>query len=290
MSYAPNSDMGENAAAFEEADSIPAFITTSIAIGKSGGDKLDGAIGESARIGWEFVSRAQLSGRISDLDVADVLVFEESGVSLRRYCGGRAANSMRFHPSSSLLRLKSIADGGKDAFVEALDLLPGDSFLDCTMGLGSNSIVASSVVSAKGRVLALEASKAIFEVVDLGMRAYKVDGPVEAAISRIERRHADFRQLLGGCPERSFDIVYMDPMFTEPFAHATPMDAIRAWSVRGMPGAEDIRAAFRAAKRRFVMKVSKGEDLSFICRMNGYRVFHSGASGAVEYVGFEKAV
>ena len=289
MSRSPACEPSEHDVAFEEAGRIPSFVTTSISIGKAGGEKLAAAVGESARIGWEFVCRAHLNGRISDLDVADVLVFEETGVSLSRCSLGRLANRMRFHPSSSLPRLRSLANGGKDALIEALGLMPEDSFLDCTMGLGSDSIVASSVVLA-GSVLALEASKQIFEAVDLGMKAYKGDELVIAAISRIERRNADFREFLAGCPEGSFDVVYMDPMFTEPFSRATPMDAIRAWAVRGMPDESDIKAAFRAAKRRFVMKASKGEDLSFISWMDGYRVFHSGTSGAIEYVGFERAV
>jgi len=58
-----------------------------------------------------------------------------------------------FHPGLSVVRIKRLLRGDNDIMVQACQLQPGDSFLDCTLGLAADAIVASFVVGDEGRVL-----------------------------------------------------------------------------------------------------------------------------------------
>ena len=54
-----------------------------------------------------------------------------------------------FHPNSAAFRFKRMINGEIDPLIEVAQLKVGDDFLDCTLGLGSDSIIASFVVGRK---------------------------------------------------------------------------------------------------------------------------------------------
>lgn len=57
---------------------------------------------------------------------------------------------------SAMFRVKRVLRGEKDPLIEAAQLKPGDSFLDCTLGLGSDAITASCATGANGKVAGIE--------------------------------------------------------------------------------------------------------------------------------------
>ncbi|KAB2860941.1 MAG: hypothetical protein F9K39_14430, partial [Exiguobacterium chiriqhucha] len=67
-----------------------------------------------------------------------VLVFDKRRVEYTPLAGDEP---FFFHPSSSVFRVKQLARGGNDPLVDAAAIKPGDRVLDCTLGLGSDSIV-----------------------------------------------------------------------------------------------------------------------------------------------------
>lgn len=264
------------------------LVTESVSAARSCGFLVDKAKSEAGRIGWEYTGREGLKERVKDALLADVLVFGSDGVRLSRYAEGLKKASFRFHPSTAPLRIGNLLKGGSDVMAGAMGLGDGDSVLDCTMGIGSDAIVASFVVGCRGSVKALEASEEIFTAVDMGMREYRGDARIEGAISRILRSRESYRKALMGMPDGSFDIVYMDPMFQTKVSSANPIDAIRTWACGDYPSREDLLEAARVARRRFVMKVRKGERGSLPYDMGRMTVFHSSHAGPVEYIGIEK--
>lgn len=58
-----------------------------------------------------------------------------------------------FHPNSAAFRLKRLIKGEMDPLVEVAQLKRGDSFLDCTLGLASDSIIASFITGDSGTKL-----------------------------------------------------------------------------------------------------------------------------------------
>ena len=66
-----------------------------------------------------------------------------------------------FHPNSAAFRLKRLLNGETDPLIEIAQLQKDDSFLDCTLGLGSDSIVASFITGDSGKCLGVEADPAV---------------------------------------------------------------------------------------------------------------------------------
>lgn len=86
-----------------------------------------------------------------------------------------------------MFRVKQILRGEKDAFIEASQLSEGMTLLDCTLGLASDSIVASLVTGENGSVTGIESSTAISFVVRSGLKVWESKLPeMNAAMRRIE--------------------------------------------------------------------------------------------------------
>lgn len=264
------------------------FVTESVSSARADNEVASKARAEAIRLGWEHVARKDLAARLKPVSVADVLIFGADGARLVRYQEGAKTASFRFHPSTAPLRIKNLARGGTDVMAAAMGLGSGDEVLDCTMGLGADAIVAAFIAGPNGRVQALEASEEVFAAVDIGMRDYDGDYLIKEATGRISRLMSDYRQALRGYEDGSFDVVYMDPMFLTRVSSATPIDAIRPWACGEYPSWEDILHAARVSRRRFVMKVRKGERASLPYDMGRIMVFHSSHAGPVEYIGIEK--
>lgn len=61
-----------------------------------------------------------------------------------------------FHPNSAMFRAKRMLKGEPDPFFEAAQVEPGDKLLDCTLGLGSDAIIASLAAGEQGEVRGIE--------------------------------------------------------------------------------------------------------------------------------------
>lgn len=286
----PAKDLSAASAGTGGGAGILKLVTESVSAARAASEVAARAKAEASRIGWEYIGREDLPSRVKDALVADVMVFGADGARLVRYLAGARAEAFRFHPSTAPLRIENILRGGLDVCTSAMGLRSGDTVLDCTMGIGADAIVAAYAVGLCGSVEALEASEEIFTAVDIGMRAYAADELIVEAIGRITRRHADYRRALRVLQDGSYDVVYMDPMFQTKVRSATPIDAIRSWALGDYPSWEDICEAVRVSRRRFVMKVRKGERASLPYDMERMRVFHSSHAGPVEYIGIEKGV
>jgi 16S rRNA (guanine1516-N2)-methyltransferase len=179
-----------------------------------------------------------------------LLVFEREGeVTL-----WDAENSFSFHPGMAhLRRLRWLAGDPSDALVRVAELRPGDHFLDCTLGLGQDALVAAVVVGTRGRVVALEKSLALYAVVSEGLKAHDA-GPESC---RVETVHADAGEYLRALPSGAFDVVYFDPMFDKPKKSQPAFEMLRRFAEHAPLTPEVLEEARRVARRWVVVKAGK---------------------------------
>jgi hypothetical protein len=137
----------------------------------------------------------------------------------------------------------------RDPFLEAAGLLAGDAVLDCTLGLGADALVAAAAVGARGRVVALEASRPLAAWVAEGLRRSG-----DEAAARIEVRAADHADALAALPERSFDVVLFDPMFRHARAEPAGFDLVRRLADPRPLSPAALERARRVARRWVLVK------------------------------------
>ncbi|MEE2752623.1 MAG: class I SAM-dependent methyltransferase [Candidatus Latescibacterota bacterium] len=160
-----------------------------------------------------------------------------------------------FHPNMARARIEAMLRGEVDRLVALAELKIGDSFLDVTCGLGADAITAAHVVGETGRVLAVERSDVLSAIVRHGMKIYKhrTEG-VESAMRQVEIFTGDSAQFLQGQSDRSWDVIYFDPMFEKTVEQSQGIDVVRALAWLGSPGIVEIKNARRVARRCVIMK------------------------------------
>jgi 16S rRNA G966 N2-methylase RsmD len=182
----------------------------------------------------------------------DVLVVGKNRLEIRPMNGDEP---LFFHPNSAMFRVKRILRGESEPFLQATKLTKGMSFLDCTLGLASDSIVASTVVGESGKVTGIEGNRYIAYLVKNGLQHW--DSGLEKmnkAMRRIQVMHNDYRTFLASLPDRSFDVVYFDPMFEESILESDGIKGIKPFALYTELTEEVIAEAKRVARKRVVLK------------------------------------
>lgn len=159
-----------------------------------------------------------------------------------------------FHPGSSLFRAKRWLRGEEDPFLKATELKLGDSLLDCTLGLGSDAIIASLAVGKEGAVIGLEKSPILAFLVKTGLTTWGTNSPdVNEAMRRVQAKEADHLEYLRHLPDEAFDVVYFDPMFGQPIEQSEGIAPLRLFAEHQFHS-ESVFEAVRVAKRSVVLK------------------------------------
>ncbi|MBU7005177.1 class I SAM-dependent methyltransferase [Phosphitispora fastidiosa] len=160
-----------------------------------------------------------------------------------------------FHPSMSVPRIKAIKQGKSDHMIAAMALKPGGSVLDCTLGLGSDAIVASFAAGPEGLVTGIEAVPELALLVKHGMANYQSESlALKSAVERIRVECAFYEQYLTGIPDQAYDVVYFDPMFRHPRLKSSSMEPLRGIVKYDPLSPEAVQEALRVARERVVMK------------------------------------
>ncbi len=210
--------------------------------------------------GFQFVPR-QRKGLVllaEENQAEGIIVWEKQGPVL--YVENK---KFFFHPSMAKNRIAFYRKmQTPDLLIKACQLKAGDSFLDCTLGLGADSIVAS-YFSGTGRITALEHQTAVAHVIRWGMKLYQSRMPwLEEAIKRIEVINQDHGDYLAAQTDHAYDIVYFDPMFQKPLLDSQAISPLRKLADHDSLKPETIKAACRVARKRVVMKdLSSGQEL-----------------------------
>jgi 16S rRNA (guanine1516-N2)-methyltransferase len=183
---------------------------------------------------------------------ANVIV---AGKNRYEYYAKDAEAPFFFHPNSAAFRLKRVARGEDEPLLTACALERGDTFLDCTLGMGADSLIAAFVVGKEGKVVGLEADRNVAFIVKTGMQTYDTtELPLTSCMRNIDVVHATALEFLLAQPDESFDVVYMDPMFEEVIEESTNFEALRHAGSHISLNEAWVSEAKRVAKKRVVLK------------------------------------
>lgn len=230
-----------------------AVVTTTLNVGSS---QLELARWFSLELGAPLVARGwnSLATLAREHNVQGVVVVGRDKVSY--YSGSQ---EFFFHPGMAVVRIREIVSGKTDQMIKSLDLGPGDTVLDCTLGLGTDAIVASFMVGQKGRVVGLEYVPVVASLVKHGLAHYHGINPdIVEAMRRVEVYRENHTVYLSRTSPGSFDVVYFDPMFRRALHRANSMNALRPLAAAGALNRAAVELACRAARRRVVIKESRG--------------------------------
>ncbi|MGE5381096.1 MAG: class I SAM-dependent methyltransferase [Methylocystaceae bacterium] len=221
-------------------------------------NKIDLAGMEMAdKLGIEVVPRERraIDWLLDEYNADGVIVWQESGPIL--HLDGQ---KFFFHPSMAKARISMLRkDLIIDPMLQAMEVKGGDNVLDCTLGLGADAIVAAYAAGPEGQVLGLEKVPVLAVLVAYGLAHYRTDmKSLQAAIQRIKvvnQEHHEYLQLLA---DKSFDIVYFDPMFRKPVVNSTGIKPLRLLAEGAPLQPESVREAVRVARKRVVVKERNG--------------------------------
>ena len=221
----------------------------------SGGDQILEARRLAERWGAPFIPRENSSLR--ELKAARGLDFL---VTMDR--DGRVFSEEPFfhwHPSMAVPRFRRLAEGGEDTFLAAAALQEGDRFLDCTLGMGADALIAAWAVGDRGVVVALEASPVVALISGWGLEheAPKFErrkAPMTAASRRIDVRCEEALSYLQACAPESWDVIYFDPMFRAPNEKSSGLNSLRPLAYYGVFDAVLLAEALRVCRKRVLLK------------------------------------
>lgn len=211
------------------------------------------ALEASKALGYEIIERKKRSiARIQRDYESAVLVAGADRYDLYRI---GMTEPLFFHPNSAAFRLKRLMNGETDPLINVAQLKNGDSFLDCTLGLGSDSIIASFVVGETGCVHGLEGDVDIAFITGRGLKSYEAQSDaLKQAMQGVQVTHANAVDYLKSQPDASWDIVYIDPMFSAPIEESSNFTPLRKVGLQSGLTAQWIQEAKRVSRRRVIVK------------------------------------
>ncbi|GAK01655.1 LOW QUALITY PROTEIN: L-isoD(D-D) O-methyltransferase [Geomicrobium sp. JCM 19055] len=167
-----------------------------------------------------------------------------------------------FHPSMATIRIQRLEKGGHDPFATITTLQHGDSFLDLTLGLASDSIVASYLVGKDGIVHGVEKQQTVAEIVKSGLSTWD-DGSESLldAMRRIQVIQRDHTEYLRTLADQSFDVVYLDPMFERTIDESLSLNGLRASASYDTLQSKTLDEARRVARKHVILKAESSSSL-----------------------------
>lgn len=194
----------------------------------------------------------------------------------------RAGTQFFFHPNLGAMRLRNILRGQPDYLLEAMQLQPGDSVLDCTLGYAGEASLCAHVVGDAGEVHGIEGNPEVGLVVREGLQVFVTDKALlNAAMRRVRVVHLGHHlEFLRTCPDKRYDIVYFDPFFDVPVDTEETLVPLKAFGEHAPLTDEALTHARRIARRRVVVKTARwSEQLAEF----GITELVGGKSGRVVY-------
>lgn len=207
----------------------------------------------SEKLNYPFIERKKRSiARLQKDYEASVLVAGHERFELYR---PSMEKPFFFHPNSAMFRVKRLLKGETDPLVEVATLKEGDTFLDCTLGLASDSLIAALKVGASGKVLGLEQDRDVAFIVKEGLKTFPtLVQELKDAMARIDVQNTNAVAYLKEVPDNHWDVVYIDPMFTAPIDESSNFTQLREVGAIGELTKEWVDEAYRVCRRRVVIK------------------------------------
>jgi 16S rRNA G966 N2-methylase RsmD len=226
------------------------FVTTA---GRTNEQMIRRAYETAKVLGIEYIPRQKKSIHSMQLSFhSDCLVVGKERLELFQI---GSEQPFFFHPNSAMFRIRRLLNGEHDPFADAVNLTKGMSFLDCTLGLAADSIVASYLVGKEGKVIGIEAQKYISYLVAEGLKTW--DSGLElmnAAMARVHVMNNNAQDYLKNLPDEAFDCVYFDPMFGKTINESNGIKSLSNLALHESLNKEMIKEALRVARKRVVLK------------------------------------
>ena len=220
------------------------------------------AWGYAAELGAPYVPRSGLSvsGVFAACRAERLLIAGQDHLRLRDRATGA---EYFFHPNLFQVRAYNLLRGGRDHFLEAVQLGPGDSVLDCTLGFACEASLAALAVGESGSVVGLESVPELALVSRVGTQSFTLhSAKLTEALRRVEVTAADAREYLLRLADRSVDVVYFDPFFEHRLSGSeVSMTPLFVFGNPAPLDAEAVKEARRVARRRVVIKHPRDEPL-----------------------------
>ncbi|WP_162099532.1 class I SAM-dependent methyltransferase [Veillonella sp. R32] len=181
----------------------------------------------------------------------DILIVSKQGPKL--YTGEGKAHE--FHLSMAQLRIIAYDRGQRDHLIEALGLEPLHSLLDCTAGLGSDSLLVAYARPEISRLVALEGNPLLAYITNYGCRHFTHKSEaVTQALRRIQVCAMRYETFLQQASTNSFDVVYFDPMFEVPVKESPQFLSLRGHVLATSMTETMLKEAKRVARNRVIIK------------------------------------
>lgn len=160
--------------------------------------------------------------------------------------------SLYFSPGMAAVRVRKLGTPkqDEDVLLRLCELKAGDSVLDGTLGLGSDSLICARAVGPQGRVIGVEASLALYAITSEGLRR-RPPFPDSAVI---EVRLGTAMSVLSLLESHSLDCVIFDPMFDLPKSSTYSFDLLRRHALHDPLDLATLAEARRVARRWVVVK------------------------------------
>jgi 16S rRNA G966 N2-methylase RsmD len=209
------------------------------------------------QLGGRFVARRQFSLPALRKRYTEAEVMLLSDRELRYYTSDDGS-AIFFHPSTAAIRIKRLIRGDSDPLLTFAGIGEGDTVLDCTAGLASDSIVFAYAVGSTGQVIALESEAILVLLLREGLSRYESPVPaMNEAMRRVQIEHADHLKYLQHMEAQSVDYIYLDPMFRNPVVESSAMSPLREIANKQAIRPETIVEAKRVARKKIIMKELK---------------------------------
>lgn len=171
------------------------------------------------------------------------------------YYGLHTTEPFFFHPSSAMFRIKRLERGETDPLVDICNLTEGDSFLDCTLGYASDSLIAAYAVGESGSVTGCEASPVLAFILQEAFHSQRTDHlEYLSLMKRIQVVPEEATSFLKTQKDNSYDVVYLDPMFELTIKESENISPLRHVGFQDELTEEWIKEAVRVARNRVVLK------------------------------------
>lgn len=193
----------------------------------------------------------------------------------------REGHRYAYHPGTAMFRYKRLKQGELEPFLAAANLQTGDSFLDTTLGFGADCLMASVTVGITGKVVGVEKSQVLSFLFQQSQQLADLRlSELTEALKRIQCVEQDAIDYLKSQQDRSFDVVYIDPMFEETIEEATNFQTHKVFATKDILTKDWVEEALRVAKKRVVVKAhyssSVFSDYGFERQMRKTSKFHFG--------------
>ncbi|MGQ9855773.1 MAG: class I SAM-dependent methyltransferase [Fervidobacterium sp.] len=209
----------------------------------------------SAKFNIPYYNRRHISDRLKD-GTLKLYYVVDSNKNLSVVINGQ---KLFFHPGISKIRMENYKREGRDFLLEALRPESTDVVYDGTFGLGMDAVFIANFVS---QVIGTEVSEHIYRVVSYGMANYKSKEEwINKALKKIVLFNENMKEFVKKQPDRSYDIVYCDPMFENPVFESSALNPLRPLASYDTIDRATVNELIRISKKRVVIKTLAKDGL-----------------------------